>query len=164
MIAMSQRHQYRFACLALAAMITATGCDDDDEPERFQVTLTGAAGVTTDASGSATFTVHDDNTVSFAVRSQSLRNFTMTHIHLGLPGTAGPIAVWLRPTAPPPLNPPEAGPINGVLAQGTISAANFQGSLAGQNIEALLRILRKDSAYVNVHTTQVPAGEIRGQF
>jgi hypothetical protein len=37
------------------------------------------------------------------------------------------------------------------------------GPLAGQPFSALINALNNGTAYVNVHTNQFPAGEIRGQ-
>jgi hypothetical protein len=38
------------------------------------------------------------------------------------------------------------------------------GPLAGQSLDALLAAMRDGDTYVNVHTTQFPGGEIRGQI
>jgi hypothetical protein len=51
---------------------------------------------------------------------------------------------------------------------GTITAANILG-IAGQNVkaedfDALEDALESNTAYVNVHTANFPAGEIRGQI
>ena len=50
---------------------------------------------------------------------------------------------------------------------GTITAADVltvpaQG-ITGGDLSELLRILKSGNAYVNVHTTNHPGGEIRGQ-
>jgi hypothetical protein len=51
---------------------------------------------------------------------------------------------------------------------GTITAANVL-ALPAQNVpagdfDALVAALRSDSAYGNIHTTNFPGGEIRGQI
>ena len=82
--------------------------------------------------------------------------------------------VWLHPSAPPALMGP-TGRQDGVLATGTITPANFVGSLAGQPMSALVDALRSGNAYVNVHTNDgvaptntgpgdFPGGELRGQL
>jgi hypothetical protein len=37
------------------------------------------------------------------------------------------------------------------------------GQLAGQTLDALIALMEGDMAYVDVHTTQFPPGEIRGR-
>ena len=62
------------------------------------------------------------------------------HIHLARPGVAGPVAV------------PLCGPCrSGVRGTAKLKARTVTALLAGR-------------AYVNVHTTKNPAGEIRGQI
>ena len=70
--------------------------------------------------------------------------------------------MWLYPPQPPPVV--KKGKFTGVLARGTITAANLVGPLKGKAVEDLVRDIRAGDAYVNVHTTAHPAGEIRGQI
>ena len=74
-----------------------------------------------------------------------------------------------------PIAPAGSGRVNGVLATGTITAANLIGPLAGQSLEALIDEIEAGNAYVNVHTNDgvgptntgpgdFPGGEIRGQI
>ena len=49
-------------------------------------------------------------------------------------------------------------PLTGVLVAGVSSLTPG----AGMTFDRLLTLLRTDSAYVNVHTTAHPGGEIRG--
>ena len=97
-----------------------------------------------------------------------------THIHQGPAGTNGPVVVWLYPSTTPGPGPLGAGRIDGVIAEGTITAANLMGPLAGQPLAALVDLLTGGNAYVNVHTNDgvaptntgpgdFPGGEIRGQ-
>ena len=72
----------------------------------------------------------------------------------------GGIVVWLYPSAPPLRLIP--GPHAGVLAEGTVTEANFVGALAGRPFSALVDALESGLAYANVHTVANPPGEIRG--
>lgn len=51
-----------------------------------------------------------------------------------------------------------------MLASGVITEENLLGPLAGESFEALISALEGGAAYVNVHTTKNPGGEIRGQI
>ncbi len=73
--------------------------------------------------------------------------------------------------ANPPVTPPagtQACPNNAGTVTGTLMPANIQ-AIGGQNVtagdfDALVDALRGNAAYVNVHTTGFPVGEIRGQI
>jgi hypothetical protein len=125
----------------------------------------------TDAQGQATFRVSDDGTsVDYKVIASNIDNVVASHIHLG-PATAnGPIVVFL-------FGPAAAGGgrHDGVLAEGTFTAANLIGPLAGHPLSDLLAAVESGMAYVNVHTNDgqdptntgpgdFPGGEIRGQL
>jgi len=82
----------------------------------------------------------------------------------------GPITVFLYG-----LVASGGGRVNGVLAQGTITAANFIGPLAGATMDDLIAAMQAGNAYVNVHTNDgidppntgpgdFPGGEVRGQI
>src|SRR5258708_10948620 len=91
-----------------------------------------------------------------------IENATMAHIHIGHAGEEGPIAVWLYPSNSSDVV--KKGKFTGVLAQGTITAANLIGPLQGTSLENLVSDIKAGDAYVNVHSTAHPGGEIRGQL
>jgi glucose/arabinose dehydrogenase len=125
--------------------------------------LTSASADTNSpASGKAFFVLSADrNSMSYELTVNGIENVTQTHIHVSdIPGGSGSPAVWLYPSAPPSVLIP--GEFSGVLAHGTFTDANFVGPLAGITMEDLLRAISENRAYVNVHTSQFPAGEIRG--
>jgi hypothetical protein len=116
------------------------------------------------AQGQAVFQLAADGaSISYRVLVANIENTIMSHIHLAPAGENGDIVVWLRPTAPPP-PPPVEGRFDGVYATGSFTAADLVGPLAGQPLSALLDAMRAESTYVNVHTSQFPPGEIRGQL
>jgi hypothetical protein len=117
----------------------------------------------TDAQGQAIFHLSKDGqSISYKLITANIENVTMAHIHIGAPAVNGPVVVWLYPSAPPLQLIP--GRSDGVLATGTITAASLRGQLAGQPLSALLELMNRGEAYVNVHTTQFPSGEIRGNL
>jgi hypothetical protein len=119
--------------------------------------------VDTRAQGQAKFRLSRDGTeLHYRLNVANIENVTQAHIHLGQPGVAGGVVVWLYPSGPPATLIP--GRSQGVLAEGTITAANLVGTLQGQPLSALLTHIRNGNAYVNVHTSAHPPGEIRGQL
>ncbi len=131
----------------------------------FAAVLAGA-GASTDspATGLAVLTLGPDgDTISYQLKVQGIENVTMAHIHIASePGGDGAPAVWLYPAVAPAAAIP--GEFTGLLAEGDITAANFIGPLAGLTFADLLTAIRENRAYVNVHTQQFPAGEIRGRL
>ena len=125
----------------------------------------------TNARGNATFTLSDDGlTLSFKVIVANIDNVVASHIHIGPPGVNGPVVLFLFGNAPP-----GGGTVNGILSQGTATAANLVGPLAGHPLSDLIAAMEAGNAYVNVHTNDgvlppnqgpgdFPGGEIRGQI
>jgi hypothetical protein len=115
--------------------------------------------VQTKAQGQVTFQVSADSmSISYRLMAANILNVRASHIHLAAPGVNGPVIVFLYggPTIP--------GPFNGVLAEGSFSASDLIGPMAGQTIADLLAQFEAGNLYVNVHTDQNPGGEIRGQL
>lgn len=128
----------------------------------------------TNAQGQAIFHLSKDGTqLDYKLIGSNIENAFMAHIHIGTPGVNGQIAVWLFPSTATVPGPLGAGRHDGVLSEGTITAANLVGPLAGQPLSALVSALNGGNAYVNVHTNDgvaptntgpgdFPGGEIRG--
>ena len=148
--------------VAAALMGTATG----QARTTWYAPLTSAEQVprnTSAATGQASFELAPGgNALRYWLFVNTLTNPSQGHIHIGPAGQNGPVAVWLYPPAPPPR--PIAGSVTDMVAEGTITAANFVGPLQGQPFAALITALNNGTAYVNVHTSQFPGGEIRGQI
>jgi len=130
----------------------------------------------TNAQGQAIFHLSSDGSeLDYKVIASNIENAFMSHIHIGGPTVNGPIAVWLYPSTAPSPGPLGSGRHDGVLAEGTITAANLTGPLAGQPLSALVAALDGGNAYVNVHTNDgvaptntgpgdFPGGEIRANI
>lgn len=92
----------------------------------------------------------------------------MAHIHFAQRSVNGPIVVWLCGTA---AQPGPAGtatcPGRGGVVRGSFTGANILASgtqqLATGELTELILAMRAGVAYVNVHSTASPGGEIRGQ-
>jgi hypothetical protein len=119
--------------------------------------------VETNARGVAIFQLSKDGlSLKFKLIAANIENVSQAHIHLAPAGANGPVVAWLYPDAPPAQLIP--GRFNGVLAEGIITANDLVGPLAGQSLDALIEAMLEGNAYVNVHTSQFPGGEIRGQI
>lgn len=119
--------------------------------------------VDTPAHGVATFRLSaDGKDLSYRLSVADIENVSMAHIHIGPAGEEGPVIAWLYPSKPPAIV--KRGKFTGVLARGTITAADLLGPLQGKTIADLVAEIKAGKAYVNVHTEKYPAGEIRGQI
>jgi hypothetical protein len=135
-------------------------------PENFRAHTHGGEEVPpvdTRARGQATFQVsRDGGSISYRLIVANIENVTQAHIHVGPAGENGPVVAWLYPAAPPAQL--IEGRFSGVLAEGTITEASLVGRLAGEPLSTLVQLMRDEGVYVNVHTSQYPPGEIRGQI
>jgi len=158
------------ALLALAATAAAASADGS---RTFTAHLSGGEEVPANASyatGQAIFQLDQSgDALSYRLVAANIDNVVASHIHVGAAGVNGPVVAFLFGPAAP-----GGGAFNGVLATGTITAANLVGPLAGQPLSALISALESGNAYVNVHTNDgvapvntgpgdFPGGEVRGQ-
>ena len=114
------------------------------------------------AQGQAIFQLNSAGTVlSYRLIASNIENVVAAHIHLGAPDVNGGIVAFLFGNAPP-----AGGRTDGVLATGTITAANLIGTLLNQPLSALISQIEAGNAYVNVHTNDgVDAPQYRsGRF
>jgi hypothetical protein len=104
----------------------------------------------------------DGQSLHFKLIVANIRNVTQAHFHWAAAGENGPVVAWLYPSGPPPQLIP--GRYNGPLAEGVITSDDLVGPLAGASLADLLEEIRAGMIYVNVHTSQFPGGEVRGQL
>ena len=94
---------------------------------------------------------------------------TQAHIHFGKSRDSGGILVFFCTNLTPPqgVPTPQACPVNSGTVTGTWTAADIVAvpgqNVAAGNFDALVDALLSNTAYANIHTTALPAGEIRGQ-
>jgi hypothetical protein len=89
-------------------------------------------------------------------------------LHFGQQGVNGGVLAVLcsnRSDVPFPATPPECGPdgARGVLGPEDVPGIEAQGVERG-DVRALFQAIRQGAVYVNVHTTEFPNREIRGQL
>jgi hypothetical protein len=117
----------------------------------------------------------DGTALDYKLIASNIDNVFMAHIHMQAPGVNGPIVVWLYPSTAPVPGPVAGGRIDGVIATGTITAANLVGPLANHPLDDLVAAMRTGNAYVNLHTNDgvdgintgpgdFPGGEIRADI
>jgi CHRD domain len=160
MVSTSQRLVYILSFVLLFAFVAGA------QGNKFEAKLSGknqAPVVDTSAHGVATFALgKDGKSLSYRLSVTGIRNVSMAHIHMGPAGQEGPVVAWLYPSKPPAVV--KKGKFTGLLAHGTLTAANLVGPLEGKTISDLVDQIKDGKAYVNVHTEKYPAGEIRGQI
>lgn len=114
--------------------------------------------------------LNEDGNITFALSYSSLSSpVTGAHIHFGESKTNGGVAVFLCGGPKPPC--PASGTITGTITAEDVSvlpATNGDSvipqGIAPANLSGLLTAIRAGSAYINVHSTSFPSGEIRGQI
>lgn len=159
---------------SLALLAVTLACVDTTSPRRDELFtapgLSGAAErpnpVTTNAGGTFGAAVRDTATIggrkdslaviSFALNVTNINAATAAHIHAGGPDVAGPVMVFLFS------GPATGNGFSGLLSSGEISRRS--SFTAPFTLDSLLTRMRNGTAYVNVHTTANPGGEIRGQI
>src|SRR5436190_23919027 len=163
------RRYVRLGWLTMAAVLAAGSCKDDVGPtevQNFTATLAKAPIGTPDtnsttATGSATLAVVGGSII-YRIDVAGITGVTVAHIHgpAAPGGSAGVIVNFCGTTqSGTPTTPPCAsGTVTGVLVSGVSSLTPG----AGMTFDRLLTLRRTDSAYVNVHTSAHPGGEIRG--
>ncbi len=131
--------------------------------------------ISTTASGEFKAKIRDDGTaIDYELTYRDLESaVTQAHIHFGRPAISGMIVLFLCTNGTPPMGvpAPQACPTtNPATITGTLTAADViprpdQGIDAGAvGLAEILAAIRARAAYVNVHTTNHPSGEIRGRL
>jgi hypothetical protein len=128
--------------------------DGYQETPTLSSTATGFLTLHLDSSGTS---------LSYTLTFTALQggNATAAHIHLGRPGIAGGVAAFLCGGGGKPVCPPTGGTVSGTIVAADVVGPTAQGLAVG-DFAALLRAIRSNATYVNVHSTAFPSGEIRG--
>lgn len=170
--------------LALALLLVATsspvavGAEEDDKRVTARLAPRNEVPAVSSpaARGSFRAEIDDDaRSIEYELKFEGLQaDIIMAHLHFAQPNVNGAIMVWLCGTSittPPTPGPagtqtcagPRAGMVSGTVLPGQIQTIATQGIASGE-FEELVDAIRHGLVYVNVHTTQSPGGEIRGQI
>jgi len=164
----------RLTLALLIVLLAAVGTAAADNNRNFVAHLSGdeeVPSVATLAQGQAIFHLSKDgNELEYRLIVANIENVVASHIHVGATDVNGPVVAFLFGSVPP-----GGGRSDGVIATGTITAANLVGPLAGHPLSDLIAAMRAGNTYVNVHTDDgvaptntgpgdFPGGEVRGQI
>jgi CHRD domain len=130
------------------------------EEKKFWAGLEGEFEVpptSTNASGIVMLKNTQDS-IWYMINVTDIDNVTAAHIHSGILGENGPIVATLFDVDVPIEN------VNGTLAQGNHTANMLEGPLLGKQLTDLTMNMQNNTTYVNIHSTDYPDGEIRGQI
>lgn len=112
---------------------------------------------------------NDGQSVEFVLSFSGLQGAVrQAHIHFAQAAVNGPIVIWLCGTAenPGPAGTqtcPQSGTVRGTLTAANVLAAAETQQLAAGELDEVIDAMRASAAYVNVHSSLSPGGEIRGQ-
>ena len=154
----------------------AFGHDDDDDGGTLvlRAVLKGAEeppAVSTVGRGTFKATLDEAGTMlEYELNYTGLEgDVQQAHIHLGQKGANGGVAAFLctnqgnGPAGTPVCPGPNSGAVTGTILAAQIVGPAGQGLPPGA-FEEFLRAIDKSLTYVNVHSSLVPTGEIRGQI
>jgi hypothetical protein len=150
----------------LVAMLVTIGSAAASQSKTVYTARLVEEGTGSLAHGNAVFVFSNDGTqVRYKLVVNGLNNTTQGHIHVApAPGSNGPVVLWLYPDEPPFVPTLLPGIFNGVLGTRTATASDLTGAAGIATFEDLRAAIAEGRAYVNVHTSAFPAGEIRGDI
>lgn len=163
----------RTALFAMAGLLACAPTLAEDR--KYNAVLVGSEevpAVLTGASGGFQARLSDDGTTLYyeLAYADLEGSITQAHIHIGQAGANGSIVVWLcsnlaSPPTPAGVQacPASPGGVSGTITASNVVAVTSQGVSAGE-FSAVVSALRSGLAYVNVHTSTSPGGEIRSQL
>jgi hypothetical protein len=156
---------------------SATTFTDDGGARRIDVHLTGyeetLVALSTNGNGHFQARINKEGTeIAWQLSYGDLAgSVTQSHIHFGARAQTGGISIFLctnlgngpAGTQPCPASASDGSPLTGVATAADVIGPTAQGIAPGEFAEVLAAI-RAGVAYVNVHSTTYPGGEIRAQF
>ncbi len=165
------------AMTLLAVIAAPLSAKDKDDDRTLRIRLTGynETPATINSPGGGEFKARiseDGNSIEYEETWHDLSSaVTQSHIHFGRPAITGGIVLFLCSNlgngpagtqACPTTNP---ATITGTLTAANVIAIPAQGIDPGAaGFAEILKAIRAHAAYVNVHTTLHPGGEIRGRL
>jgi len=153
----------KFSGLTFALLLSIPLQTYADKAVNFQVALSGdneVPPVVTETTGSAIFHVNKSWTeINFKLDVRDADNVlgaAGSHLHCAPSGVNGPVVVFLAGSFPP-------GYDGDMQLRGTLTDESIINPACGANLAELVDAMLDGNVYVNVHSTSMPAGVVRGQ-
>ncbi|HKP19022.1 MAG TPA: CHRD domain-containing protein [Gaiellaceae bacterium] len=151
------------------ALAAAVGTHADSPGGSFHANLTGyqeTPAVSSTGSGHFRATRVEEEKLHYVFTYEGLEGGAslFAHVHFGQRSVAGMVSFFLcgGSTKPDPC-PNVAGRVEGDITPADVIGPSGQGIEPGSFAE-IVKAMRAGIAYVNIHTTRWPGGEIRGQI
>ena len=97
--------------------------------------------------------------VDYSIEVHGISAITGAHFHSGAAGVNGPIRIALYPGPGSNFSSNPSGAFDGQFYEGSFESTD----VTGISYDDLLAAFRAGTVYGNVHTSQFPGGEMRGQ-
>ncbi|HEV3318050.1 MAG TPA: CHRD domain-containing protein [Candidatus Angelobacter sp.] len=157
--------------LALFCVYALTATAAEKEKNHLRARLTGIeetnpSTIITNGTGTLTATLNDDSTITFTLSWKNMSTpVTQAHIHIGATKITGGVAIFFCGPGHQacPDDATHSGTVTGTVAAADVVGPTGQGVAAG-DFTSVVRAIASGVTYANVHTTNHPAGEIRGQI
>lgn len=161
-----------FACLTLLPAGNALQAQEPPSSPYFRALLNSFSqvpAVLAPSKGHFEAQLNSDQTITFSLTYVNMSSpVVQAHIHFGASKTNGGVAVFLCGGQKPAC--PVSGTVTGVITAADVSTLPVtnkdsvipQGITPG-DIAGLFDAILAGDTYVNVHTTNFPSGELRGQ-
>ena len=176
---MNRRRRIYTAVVAVVLVLGAAsfaaahgwGLDEPRVPKtkKFHAELNGfqeVPAVSTTGFGEFDARLVDDDTIHFKFRYKGLEGGTslFAHVHFATRYVNGGVSYFLcgGSTKPTPC-PNVEGTVEGDIVAADVIGPNGQG-IEPASFAEIVRGMQAGTAYVNIHTTRWPGGEIRGQI
>lgn len=130
-----------------------------ESEQKFSAKLSGKEEVPPNQSPSAglAWVKITDDKIAYEVNVTDMDKVNAAHIHLAEAGKNGPIVLTLFQGGP-------TEQVNGTVGEANVTSSNLEGPMKGKEVTDLVTAIKNGTTYVNVHTTDFPNGEIRGQL
>jgi CHRD domain-containing protein len=156
---------------AVALIATAIAKNGEGGGRSFHTNLDGYDEVpsnSTTGRGSFSARLENSDTLRYRLTFRDLEGGAVSaaHIHLGQRHTEGSPIAFLCDGNPATPAPACTSPVEGTLTAASVIGPAAQGidPAESDRFQEMIRAMRHEATYVNVHTAFYPDGEIRGQI